>query len=241
MSTLKLPFIIEATLYLVPCTISDDSLDVIPESTISVLHSIKHFIAERARTARRFIKSTTPPYTIDELSIVEFDRDHDAIKEALKWLANGHPVGVISESGIPGIADPGSEIVREAHKKGIKVVPLTGPNSILLALSASGLNGQSFAFNGYLSIKDHELINDIKKYESRVFKENQTQIFIETPYRNDRLLKNLVKHLSPDLKLCIAKDLTGPQEIVKTRPIRKWATMPEFEIGKYPTIFLIGK
>ena len=192
-----------------------------------MIHGLKHFVVERARTARRFIKSTNPPYRIEELTIIEIDKKGDQYLAEVKTLfSDNRNVGLISESGMPAIADPGSEVVSLAHKHGVTVKPLTGPSSLFLALSASGLNGQSFAFRGYLPIKENEIIQKIKQLETIILKENQTQIFIETPYRNERIFKFLTQKLSAKIRLCIAKDVTGQEEYIKTRTISEWKKHP---------------
>ena len=226
-------------LYLIPIEITDDGMSTIPAYNISVIHDIKHYIVERARTARRFISRTKPPHPISDIEIVEIEDTGESIEQCMTWLKAGHNVGVMSESGMPGIADPGQKVVNTAHKANIKIIPLVGPNSIMLALSASGLSGQNFAFNGYLPIKENELKSELKHHESQVLKRKQTQICIETPYRNDRLLKNLLASLNPNIKLCIAKDITGKEEMIATKTIAQWKK-ENMVIGKWPTIFLIG-
>lgn len=231
---------IKAKLYLIPTIISEGQLGSIPIDTIDKIHSLKYFIVERARTARRFIKLTNPPHQISDLEIIEFSKDNqDAENQVLLWLKSGLNVGVISESGMPGIADPGQSIVYLAHQKNHLVESLVGPSSINLALSASGLNGQNFAFTGYLPIKDNELKSYLRSLESIIKKNRQTQIFIETPYRNNRLIKMIIRTLSDDILFCIASDLTGESEFVKTKRIAQWKSdVPE--LGKIPTIFLLG-
>jgi len=216
-------------------------LHTLPSSTVEVLHSLRHFIVERARTARRYISSTKPDFRIDELNIIEFDKDNTSLKEAMAWLKSGVSVGIISESGMPGIADPGADLVKLAHISGINVIPLPGPSSILLALSASGLNGQSFTFRGYLPIKEGELKSKLNYIQQFIKNENQTQIFIETPYRNDRLFSVLIKHIDPQIKLCVARDLSGEHQLILTKEIRNWRKLTNFKIEKYPAIFLLGK
>ena len=214
----------------------------IPPATIQVIHGLKHFIAERARTARRFIKSTKPPYAISDLNIIEIDNDNiDYLQTLDIWFKQDIPIGLISESGMPSVADPGSLVVKKAHEKNIPVSPLVGPSSILLALAASGLNGQSFTFHGYLPIKSNDLKKKIGFIESQVLKYNQTQIFIETPYRNDRMLDSLKDCLSPNTRLCIARDITGPNEMIVSKPISKYRADRNLKIGKEPCIFIIGK
>jgi len=173
--------------------------------------------------------------------MVEIDNDLSShIETAVQWFKEGHSIGLLSESGVPSVADPGSDLISYAHDNNIDVVPLVGPSSIILALSASGLNGQNFSFKGYLPIKDIQLKQELKKLESLVFKSKQTQIFIETPYRNDRMFKTLISMLNPAIRLCIAKDITGGQEFIKCYTIKDWRKKNEFTIGKTPCIFLIG-
>jgi len=227
-------------LLLIPTIISENTLHQIPQNTIEFIHATNHYVVERARTARRFIKTTNPQYEIASLNIVEIDaHDHSYINTATKWLTDGFNVGVISESGMPGIADPGSEFVKFAHTKGFQVKPLVGPSSILLSLAASGLNGQNFCFNGYLPIKENELKTKIKQLEALIYKTNQTQIFIETPYRNDRMFRSLLKNLNSNIRLCIASDISGSNESIATKTISNWQKT-NLNIGKIPTIFLIG-
>lgn len=227
-------------LYLIPIVISEDSLTAIPQATISRLHQVKHLVVERARTARRYISQTKPPYQISDLNIIEIEDDMSHIETCIQWLLSGHDVGVMSESGMPGIADPGQEIVLACHQSGIQVIPLVGPNSIMLALSASGLGGQNFAFRGYLPIKEPELKKELSNIENLILRHKQTQICIETPYRNDRLLQNMMKYLNPKIMLCIASDITGPNEKIMSYAISDWKKV-EIRIGKVPAIFVLGK
>jgi len=227
-------------LFIIPIQIADNATSSLPQSTIDIIHSTKYYIVERARTARRFISQTKPPYKIEELQILEFEDSSANINSCIQWLKEGHSVGVMSESGMPGLADPGQLMCSEAHKEQIKIIPLVGPNSILMAMAASGLNGQNFAFGGYLPIKEPELKKRLKSIEGRIMNENQTQIFIETPYRNDRLLKAFIQSMNSNIKLCIASDITGDSEMIKTQSILHWKkNLPS--IGKIPTIFLLGK
>jgi len=200
-------------------------------------------VVERARTTRRFIKATRPPYEIQSLSILEIDRDKGLdYDEFTSWIKQGFDVGLVSESGMPSVADPGSEIVRYAHQNEITVVPHVGPSSLLLALSASGLNGQCFRFNGYLAIKDNKLKHELRELETRIRNFDETQIFIETPYRNDRLLEHMTNIFSGNIKLCVARDLTGPNEWLLSRPVDWWKRQSgQMKIGKHPCIFLAGK
>lgn len=162
------------------------------------------------------------------------------VHDAIQWLKDGHSVGVLSESGMPGIADPGNIVVSEAQRQGFTVSPLVGPNSIILALSASGLNGQNFCFHGYLPIKDHELIPALKRLEKQVLSRNQTQIFIETPYRNNRIVNSVIKSLNNDLNFCVGLDITGNEEAIITKKIFKWKES-SIELPKLPAIFLLGQ
>ena len=227
-------------LYLIPIEITEDGMSMLPEYNISKIYNIKHYIVERARTARRFISRTGPPHPISDIQVIEIDDTGENLQICLDWLKNGIDVGVMSESGTPGIADPGQNVVAAAHKYGYKVIPLSGPNSIMLALCSSGLNGQNFAFNGYLPIKDAALKSELKHLESQVLKRNQTQICIETQYRNDRLFNKIIELLNPNIKLCVAKDLTGKEEIILTMKVAQWKKK-NFTIGKWPTIFLLGQ
>lgn len=173
--------------------------------------------------------------------MVEIDMKSPHYLHAAKsWMADGHNVGVISESGMPSIADPGSEIIKYAHQNNYKVKPLSGPSSIFLALAASGMNGQNFCFRGYLPIKDAQLKKELNSLISIIKKTRQSQVFIETPYRNDRLFKFIKSTVDRKLMLCIAKDITGDFELIKTKSIADWKSDKEFSIGKYPCIFILG-
>lgn len=210
-------------------------------STVETIHKIKYFIVERARTARRFIKLTKPSYRIDELTILEITQEDDNyIQQCMQWLESGHDVGLISESGMPAIADPGSKIISRLHNHNIKIKPCVGPSSILLGLAASGLNGQNFTFHGYLPIKENQLKSKLKTLEAIIQKTSQSQIFIETPYRNDRLMGILLKSLSSKIKLCLAIDITGKNESIITKTIHQWKNA-HFPIGKVPCLFILGK
>lgn len=216
-------------------------MDTIPQESIKAIHDTRHYIVERARSARRFIKLTNPPYAISELEIMEIPKEGSEHLSLLKtWSDKGYNVGVLSESGMPGIADPGSIITRYAHEHGIRVKSFAGPSSISMSLAASGLNGQSFAFNGYLPIKEVQLSSELKRLESLIFRYKQTQIFIETPYRNDKLFKMLISKLNNKLMLCVARDITGPEEIIECRSVHEWKKLKDYSIGKFPCIFLIG-
>ena len=232
-----------ASLFLIPVPLGDTELRrVLPEYNRDVILSIRHFIVENVRTARRFLKKVEPGIVIDDLTFYELNKrtSPERVADYLRPLAADESVGVISEAGCPAIADPGADVVAIAQRKGYPVVPLVGPSSILLSLMASGFNGQSFAFHGYLPIDAAERVAMIKKMESRVYGESQTQLFIETPYRNQRLVEELIRVCRPSTKLCVAADITCADEFIRTRPVKEWAgKLPD--LSKRPTIFLLYK
>ncbi len=227
---------------MIPCPIVENQNDTIAPATIAVIHGLDHYVVERARTARRYIKSTAHPLPISELNIFEMDKNNpeDGLYAFLAKAKKGKSIGVLSEAGCPGIADPGALIAKWAHQNNIDVVPLIGPSSILLALIASGFNGQNFAFNGYLPVKKPELAQKLKQLENHLVRHDQTQIFMETPYRNHGLLEVAFKTFSPKLKLCIAANINAPDEWIKTKTIAQWKN-EEIEIHKKPTMFLLGR
>ena len=231
----------KGNLYLIPTPIAEESLHTLPQYVIDRIHRVKIFIAERAKTARHFIKATEPPYGIGELEIMELNKRTSPEERAsfLDAALAGQDIGLMSEAGCPGVADPGALIVAMAHKKGIKVVPLVGPSSILLALMASGMNGQSFSFHGYLSAKIPALQKDLKRLEQLSARFNQTQIFIEAPYRNKGMIENCLKTLQPNTQLCIAADVSAPQEYIKTQRVRDWKKSSIPDLHKHPALFLI--
>ena len=228
-------------LYLVPNILSDSVIEyVIPEGVIKIIHSLDHFIVENTRSARRFIIKTGYPGKIDDIKFFELNKHtkSEEINQYLDPCRNGINMGVLSEAGVPSVADPGAVIVEIAQNAGIEVVPLTGPSSILLALMASGLNGQSFSFVGYLPVPVNELTLKIKELETRSIRDKQSQIFIETPYRNIRLFKELIKVCKPSTSLCIAVNITGPDEKIYTKNIREWQRT-EPDLDKKPAVFII--
>lgn len=228
-------------LYLIPTPLHESALHTIPPYVIEVLHRLDYFIAERAKTARHFIKATKPARSLQVLTVYELGK-HTPIEEWQSFLApalEGYDIGLLSEAGCPGVADPGAEIVRLAYEKGVEVVPMVGPSSILLALMASGMNGQQFCFQGYLSPKKPQLQQDLKRLEQLAKRHRQTQIFIETPYRNESLVETALKTLSPKTRFCIACDLTSEQEYVQTYSIEQWRKTPLPNLKKRPTIFLL--
>ena len=235
-----------ASIYLIPTHLSNAPLsNVLPDYNFKIIKQIKYFIVENIRTARRFLKQVDRTINIDELTFFELNEhtDKTLLISYIKPIKNNNDIGIISEAGCPAIADPGADIVSIAQEKNIKVVPLVGPSSILLSLMASGFNGQSFAFNGYLPIDKNERINTLKRFEKKIFSESQTQIFIETPYRNVQLVEDICKTLSDNIKLCIAVDITSDSEIIKTKTIRQWKSTIDSigTIHKKPTIFLLYK
>jgi 16S rRNA (cytidine1402-2'-O)-methyltransferase len=230
-------------LYLIPTTLGDENpFSVLPSEIKQVVASIRNFIVEDERTARRFLRKIDPGIVIDNLTFKELNKRtrFDDMVLFLTPIFEGNNVGIISEAGCPGVADPGADVVKVAHQKGIEVKPLVGPSSILLSLMASGLNGQSFAFVGYIPVKHPARGKSIRHLEHRSISEDQTQIFIETPYRNNTLLEDLVKTLDEKTRLCVACDLTPETEYIKTQSIREWKKQRP-DLHKRPAIFLIGK
>ncbi len=232
------------TLYLIPTVLSDSAplAQVLPSGNAAIVAQLKHFVVENVRTARRFLKQIDKNIDIDALTFYELNQHTDLaqIGGYLRPLEQGENIGIISEAGCPAIADPGADVVALAQKCDIRVVPLVGPSSILLSLMASGFNGQSFAFHGYLPIDKNDRAQRLKLLERRIYTENQTQIFIETPYRNRQMVDDLCRILQPQTKLCIASDITGANENIRTRTIAHWKkSLPD--IGKVPCIFLIYK
>jgi 16S rRNA (cytidine1402-2'-O)-methyltransferase len=230
------------TLYLIPCTLGDTPADqVLPQHVIDVARTISHFVVEQPKTARQFLSSLKPDQPIQAMHFATLN-EHSSAKDITGLLAPllaGHDVGIISEAGCPGIADPGAELVQLAHRKGIRVIPLVGPSSILLALMASGLNGQRFAFHGYLPIAEAERTKAIEKLESDSVKFKQTQLFIETPYRNDKMYGALLAHCRPQTQLCVATDITLPGEKIRTHTIAQWKAQPIPQLNKHPSLFLL--
>lgn len=233
----------QASLYLIPVTLGETPIDkVLPTYNRDIILGIKYFIVENIRSARRFLKKVDSNIDIDSLTFYELNKHTkpEQIENYLNPIFNGASVGIISEAGCPAIADPGADIVNIAQRKNCNVVPLVGPSSILLSLMASGFNGQSFAFQGYLPVDNNERIKKMKMLEQRIYKENQTQIFIETPYRNQKIVEDLIKTCAPTTKLCIAMDITCEGEYIKTLPVKSWSKqIPNMD--KIPCIFLLYK
>jgi 16S rRNA (cytidine1402-2'-O)-methyltransferase len=230
-------------LYLIPTTLGDNEpLEVLPLSVKKVVEQLDHFIVENQKTARSFIKKITPKKSQPSLILMSIDKYAEALEVSryLDVCDQGISIGLLSEAGVPAIADPGAEVVKLAHMKNIQVIPLVGPSSIILAMMASGMNGQSFAFNGYLPIEKADRKKAIKQLEKLSFDKNQSQIFIETPYRNEKMMIDLKSALSSGTSLSIACDITLSSEYIKTLPIEKWAKENP-DLHKRPTIFIIHK
>lgn len=230
------------TLYLLPVPLSDVSpLTVMPERNIDIARSVKYFVVENLRSARRFLKRCDPGIDISQLQMTVLD-EHTAPEEIpamLKPLGQGHDMAVISEAGCPAVADPGADIVAAAQRRGLNVCPLVGPSSILLALMGSGFNGQTFAFAGYLPAQADQRSKRLHEMQRRVERERQTQIFIETPYRNRRLIDELCRTLPSKMLLCVASDLTGRSQRITTQPLSKWSKTDTSYLDRIPAIFLL--
>lgn len=232
----------DPALYLFPVPLDNDAPAErsLPPCNVELIKEIRHFVVENVRSARRFLKKCDRSIDIDSLHFTELSEHTPAadVPAMLRPLIEGEPMGVISEAGCPAVADPGADLVAVAQARGLKVVPLVGPSSILLSLMASGFNGQSFAFVGYLPIHQPERSGRLKEMERRILRERQTQIFIETPYRNNRLIAELTASLPPRMLLCVASGLTGPRESVRTMPLERWART-QYNYDKIPSIFLL--
>lgn len=228
-------------LYLIPSTLGDNEpLEVLPISIKQAIERIDYYIVENEKTARHFIKKISPKKSQPSLNIEILNKftEQETIPSFLNPCLKGFNVGILSEAGCPGIADPGADVVKIAHQKDIQVVPLVGPSSIFLALMASGLNGQNFAFNGYLPIDGTERKSTLKYLEKISKEKKQSQIFIETPYRNNKLLQELIKTLSKNTLLCVATDITLPTEFILTKTVGDWKNV-SIDLHKRPSIFII--
>jgi len=235
---------LEAGLYLIPTQLSDVPLErVLPAHNIDVVREIRHYVVESLRSARRFLKKCDRDIDIDSLTFNELNehtnlKDTTAIEAMLDPIGRGEAVGVISDAGCPAVADPGADLVAIAQRKGYKVFPLVGPSSILMSLMASGFNGQSFAFLGYLPVESAARQARLKEMTRRIERERQTQIFIEAPYRNNQLIADLAAHLPSGMRLCVASDITGEGQSIITRTIAQWK-QAKYDYHKVPTIFLL--
>ena len=228
------------TVYLIPVSIADDTSNAVLTSAVrDVLPGVRYFLVENARTARRYLSSLKIYESIEPLRFEILDKDTSAqqMADLFNIVMQGENVGIMSESGCPGIADPGSIAVDYAHRNDLRVVPLVGPSSIVLALMASGLNGQHFAFHGYLPIESKDLSKAIREYERESKQKKQTQIFIETPYRNNSVMKALLRSLSDSTRLTVALDLTGQNESIVTKTVKEWREQG-IEFPKLPAVFL---
>lgn len=232
-----------AALYLIPVLLGDTALErVLPAYNQEVVRGIRHFIVEDVRSARRFLKKVDKDFDIDGSQFYPLNKhtSPEEISGYLKPLEEGHSMGVISEAGCPAVADPGADVVALAQRKHLKVIPLVGPSSIILSVMGAGFNGQSFAFNGYLPIEAADRVKRLKLLEQRAYTEQQTQIFIETPYRNNRLVEDILATCRPQTRLCIAANITCEEEYIMTRTLKEWrGHVPD--LSKQPCIFLIYK
>lgn len=232
----------KGTLYLIPCTLGDTPAEqVLPQHVIDIARKLRHYVVEQPKTARQFLSALKHEQPIQSLHFTTLNEHTQAreLNDLLAPLLAGEDVGIISEAGCPGIADPGADLVNLAHRNGIRVVPLVGPSSILLSLMASGLNGQCFAFHGYLPIEETERKKALTALEAESAKRRQTQLFIETPYRNEKMFGALLAHCRPQTLLCVASDITLPSEQILTHSIAQWKTKPPPQLNKRPSIFLL--
>ncbi len=230
----------KGTLYLLPMILSEGRFEVIPPVTADLVGKLDYFLVENIRTSRRYISGMNLGLDISALrfEVVDKNTSHETIDRLLKPLQEGVSAGVLSESGSPGVADPGAKLVSRAHSLGIRVVPIPGPSSILLSLMASGFNGQKFAFHGYLPIQKQERARALKSLELESRKNDQTQIFIETPYRNMQMLEAILENCAGNTRVCVARDVTGEQELVKSAPVSEWKKS-EISLHKIPAVFLL--
>lgn len=229
------------SLYLIPVTLGDTEINrVIPPYNTEIVNGLRYFIVENVRSARRFLKKCNPEIDIDAVTFYELNKhtDKNQIASYLLPLKSGESIGVISEAGCPAVADPGADVVSIAGQEGYRIVPLVGPSSMLLAVMASGFNGQSFAFHGYLPIDAAERLKKLKQLEARAYNEDQTQLFIETPYRNQKLAEDILLHCKPQTRLCIAMNISCSDEYIATKPMKAWkGKLPDMH--KKPCVFLI--
>lgn len=231
-------------LYLIPVTLGETPIEqVLPSYNHEIIMGIRHFIVEDIRSARRFLRQTDRTFPIDDSTFYEMGKHSDErqYSQYLQPLREGSPVGVISEAGCPAVADPGADIVSIAQREGLRVVPLVGPNSMIMAVMSSGLGGQSFAFNGYLPVDAFDRAKRLKALETRAWTEGQTQLFIETPYRNKKMFESLLTTLRPQTRLCIAAGITTKDEYIRTLHISEWKNTKIPDLSKVPAIFLISR
>lgn len=229
-------------LYIIPIPISEGELDkVLPSYNHIKVRELRFFVVEKIKTARQFLRKMDREFPIDDTQFFEQDKhnDYHFKLDALAQLKKGNDVGLLSEAGYPGVADPGAQIVALAHLNNIEVIPFVGPSSLLLALAASGMNGQGFTFNGYLPKKDPERGQKIKELNNEVIRSGYAQLFIETPYRNEAMLADLTKYCDSEILLTIAYDITGDHQEIRTKSIGEWKKKP-FSFDKYPCVFVLG-
>lgn len=230
-----------ATLYLIPTTLANEiSSSALLAADISQIKHLRHFIVETAKTGRMHLKQLELETKLQELDIQELNKHTTNIEELIKPLTHGFDIGLISDCGLPAIADPGHQVVKMAHANGFKVKALVGPSSLMLALMSSGVNGQSFAFNGYLPIDNIQKIEKIKQLQKLILEHNQTQIIIETPFRNQQLLETLLKTLNPNITLSISVNLMNVNEMNLSKPVSQWLTLDLPNIHKQEVVFVIG-
>lgn len=231
-------------LYLIPVTLGDTPIEqVLPSYNHDVIMQIRHFIVEDIRSARRFLRKVDREFPIDDSTFMEMGKHADSkqFSQYLEPLRKGESIGVISEAGCPAVADPGTDVVAIAQREGLQVIPLVGPSSMILAVMSSGLGGQSFAFNGYLPVDPADRSKKLKMLEARAWNEGQTQLFIETPYRNQKMFQSLLASLRPQTRMCIAAGITTQDEWIRTLTIEKWKKQQLPDLSKVPAIFLINK
>lgn len=234
----------DCALYLIPVTLGDTTIgQVLPPYNHDVIMQLRHFIIEDIRSARRFLRKVDREFPIDDSTFMEMGKHADPkqFSQYLEPLRKGESIGVISEAGCPAVADPGADVVAIAQREGLRVIPLVGPSSMILAVMSSGLGGQSFAFNGYLPVDPTERAKRLKSLESRAWNEGQTQLFIETPYRNQKMFQSMLASLRPQTRMCIAAGITTADEWIRTFTIEKWKKQQLPDLSKVPAIFLINK
>ncbi len=234
----------ESALYLIPVTLGPTPIDqVLPSYNADIIRGIRHFIVENIRSARRFLRQVDREFPIDESIFYEMGKhaDERLFSQYLQPLRDGLPMGIISEAGCPAVADPGADVVAIAQRQKLRVIPLVGPSSMIMAVMGSGFNGQSFAFNGYLPVDNADRAKKLKTLESRAWNEHQTQLFIETPYRNQKMFQTLLQTLRPQTRLCIAAGITTEDEYIHTHSIAEWKKIQLPDLSRIPAIFLIYK